>query len=463
MKSPLLLLLLLLVTSVAGAVELRPAALRPGDMPLKLGGRFDDATIQQAHKQYGFYYASSPAATFSLPAGAPNGIRLRGQLNELKIKTPSGEFTINRTSGDNEYVLPAIAPGDVAIFPRFSPRGWGPVTVEVIGQHPWPDALPTVEVAGDQVPAPVVTGGDAVGKGWTPVTVVHFTKPTGRLFTTVFGDQPDIRWRKYRKDGTTYMQTSLGGTAADDSYVLEVKGTGHVTVVLWQGDGKTKIDPLASIQPIPDNLPVEKRHAETYFLVGMNHPEMTFAERQQLFVEAGPKLWVYPTVDLDKDGPKQGEPVLVVGRSVYTADGLVFDAPDDKLLAATGGAIPAKARPFDLGPKLALHASKDPQRDLDDPRVAPIAKKYKSMSDRYYACVTKILDRYGDDAADFDVVTYDSSGHIKSVENLRSKGWREAERSCGSRDGLARKLLVVAKQASDAFQVSRQERMDKMR
>jgi hypothetical protein len=466
MKSTVLLLLVASAAasaSVAHADDPHRIELHPGNMPVELGGQFDAGTILQDGHRGAIHYPVSPPMTLSLPDGAPNGIRLRGGLEMLEIKTPAGKLVVDRTSGDFEYVLPAMAPGDIELFPPFTRHGWGGFTVEVIGKHPWPDALPTVEVAGGDMPAPVIMGVDAVGKDWAPVSVVHFTKPTG-MYANGFGDHPEIRWRKYFEDGTTYRSETLGGAAADDSFVLEVKGTGHVTVVLWQGDGKMKIDPLASIQPVPDNLPVEKRHAEDYFLVGLTQPEvMTFAERQQLFAKAGPALWSYPTVDLDNDGPKQGEPVLVIMTRVYTADGMMFDAPDPKLLAATGGAIPANARPFDLGPKLALHASKDPQRDLDDPRVAPVAAKYKAMSDRYYACVTKILDKYGADAADFDVVTYDTTGHIKSVENLRSKGWREAEGRCGSRDVLAKKLLVVAKQASDAFQASRQERMDKMR
>jgi len=228
----------------------------------------------------------------------------------------------------------------------------------------------------------------------------------------------------------TYAVWIGGGDAA----------VGHDYHLLVTRDG-TKLDPMATLAPIPDQLSLDDRalgHHYPYFRGGK------LADWTAMFTTAPDRLFVYPRA-LVHDGSRTvpaGEPLLVNWSNDRRTDAFRWDgssvAIDTRLITADRPAritLPAKAP---------VPAADSVSRAVDQagPEDAKAIAAYRKVDDRYTGCVGDYLAKH-DPTWGHNAEVYKIS-HGRVV-NVSDEVGRAAERRCGGgRVDAARNKLLHA-------------------
>lgn len=467
MRTPLVVSLLLASVTAAGGEPLHPgdsASMRVHQdvTPDKVVGH-DTACAPQV--------LADPIATYSMPEGAPNGLQIHSRY---RFWIQIGDKFVCQDTLD-QLVKDAVPPGDIKFFVYATSKAKDiEATIDVIGAHPWPQGLQPIEL-GDTLAKPIVVGATLTTGEWTPVALFHLSAEHKGLEFDDAGNA-QTRWRAYADDADALAHAHDAKPAKPGMYVLEAKARRagvRSSYALAIREKDMPGDPLIGIAA-PADLSVDERRASWFFpmIKDKNSPPLTVLQLQDLFAAAGPNLWVYAThdvVDGAVQGPHKGEPLLVVegyasGTKMLAADGTLSGWLQGDNITATPPtelAFPAKVRPFDAAAGFDwpdLETVRKTGVPIDDPSIKPLYTKYRAENDRYYKCYTKVLERYGV-AMDYDVVHYNGSGHVTSVESLADRARAEGERKCGEK-AMHTKLAAIAKQASAIIDKQRQAKLD---
>jgi hypothetical protein len=214
---------------------------------------------------------------------------------------------------------------------------------------------------------------------------------------------------------------------------------GHDYHLLVTRDG-TKLDPMATLAPIPTELSLADRalkHHYPYFRPGR------LADWTAMFTTAPDRLFVYPRAEV-KDGGRTvpaGEPLLVNWSNDSRTDAFRWDgtsvAIDTRLIGADRPAriaLPTKA-------PVPAADSVSRAQDLAGPEDARAIAAYHKVDDRYTACVGNYLSRH-DPTWGHHAEVY-KIGPGGRVVNVSDQVGRVAERRCGGhRLDAARKTLL---------------------
>lgn len=435
--SPAICLSLFLANTVFAGNDVHPG---PG------ARNFDHITIDpavnkaRADNACGKGYSLKPVATVALPDGAPHGVLITSdarfwiQIGKTFVchDKPRQKIDQALAAGDLQLYAPIVGttPFDVAF------------SIEVPGDHPWPDSLQPIEIA-DQIASPLIGGGDVSSSEWAPLAVVHLPYVVKGLMIGDHKANAETRWRgPYTLDGgPSQVADTDDPFGAPGYYVLEARrlrpeAPGFASFGIQQSN-VTKFDPYERLMQPPFDLPAELRVANLYIpeLDVMRLSQVSADDRSALFLHVNGQLEVRMTRDVEH-GPRKGEPVVIFadpsGWGVLTMMGTIYDSHlfhrgDWAVDAPVDYQVSNVPDPDTSGP--VTDTTTIMPIAVSTPDNAPWGYRHHRRDDRYNACVAKVLKHYDDTTGDYDLFRFDDTGDV-TVETLADRKRADADRIC---------------------------------